>query len=184
MAEKKTKPRRPARRYKPEEKAAARAMYEMDPKMTLVKVSEATGIPFETLKSWAAAERGRGGKWAKVAEGVSVEAHLLANKHKTTMQELGPSLSLQNQDEAERQTTELAAVEARTNIITRHRTEWNAPRQLAYEAVKTRDYNKAKLAKIAAETLKIVQEGERKAWGLDVGTGAAGDSITVTIERT
>ena len=183
MAEKKTKPRRPARRYKPEEKAAARAMYEMDPKMTLTRVSEATGIPFETLKSWAAGERGRAGRWVKASQGVTAEAHVMANKHRTTMEQLGPSLSLQDTEGAEKQTAELAAVEARTNIITRHRTEWNAPRQLAYEAVKTRDYNKAKLAKIAAETLKIVQEGERKAWGLDVGSGS-GDAITVTIERT
>ncbi len=175
-------PKRPARRYAPEEKAAARALYEMNPKISLMQVARDTGIPAETIKSWAAGERGNGGKWVKIAEGVTEEAHLLANKHKTTLRELGPSLSLHdNTEEAERKTSELAAVEARANIITRHRTEWNAPRQLAYEAVKNRDMDKAKLAKIAAETLKIVQEGERKAWGLDVN----GDNkITVTIERT
>lgn len=173
--------RKPRRMYTPEEKAAARALYEMTPKMSLPMVADQVGIPVETIKSWACGERGNGGRWAKIAEGVTEQAHLLANKHKTTLAELGPSLSMQDTEAAEKQTSGLAAVEARASIIGRHRTEWNAPRQLAYEAVKTRDINKAKLAKMTAETLKLVQEGERKAWGLDVG----GDNkITVTVERT
>jgi hypothetical protein len=42
-------------------------------------------------------------------------------------------------------------------------------------------FDRAKLAKITAETLMIVQNGERKAWGLDVGELPAG--AVVVIER-
>lgn len=168
------------RRYSPEERAAARALYEFDPKKSLRKVAAETGIPYETISSWAAGQRGNGGKWNKLVDGMSEEAHLLANKHRTRLSELGPSLSVEQEVVAEKETVELAAVEARAKIIERHRTEWNAPRTLAYEAIKGRDMDKAKLAKIAAETLKLVQEGERKAWGLDVG---ADNRVTVTVER-
>ena len=34
------------------------------------------------------------------------------------------------------------------------------------EALANKDFNAAKLAKITAETIKIRQEGERRAWGI------------------
>ena len=63
----------------------------------------------------------------------------------------------------------------RAEVISRHRQEWRAVFLLRNEAIKERTYapensdRKAKLAKIIAETTRIQQEGERKAWGLDVG---------------
>lgn len=62
----------------------------------------------------------------------------------------------------------------RAEVISRHRQEWRAVFLLRNEAIKERTAapdkadKKARLAKIIAETTKIQQEGERKAWGLDV----------------
>ncbi len=58
------------------------------------------------------------------------------------------------------------AGEGKNAIIRRHREEWNKIRLLVDDAVTEQDAEAAKLAKITAETLKIRQEGERKAWGI------------------
>lgn len=83
-----------------------------------------------------------------------------------------------------REGNEVAAIKAqvareesealRAEVIARHRQEWRAVVVLRNEAIKERTAapdkadKKARLAKIIAETTKIQQEGERKAWGLDV----------------
>ena len=59
------------------------------------------------------------------------------------------------------------AAEEKANVVQRHRDEWKQQEDLAKEAVANKDFELAKLAKITAETIKIRQEGERKAWGLD-----------------
>jgi len=58
-------------------------------------------------------------------------------------------------------------VNQRAEVIARHRREWAVVRGLSGEAIKGRDFERAKLAKITSETIKIVQDGERRAWGLD-----------------
>ena len=62
------------------------------------------------------------------------------------------------------------------------RTEWAAARNQIYKALKSGDNEQAKLAKLAGETLKLVQEGERKAWGLDGGENEPGQ-VRIVIER-
>lgn len=71
-----------------------------------------------------------------------------------------------------------AAIEAesdrRAAIQIKHRTEWNPVGTLIREAVRIRKTNskdavdKVRLAKMIAETLRMKQECERKAWGLDI----------------
>ncbi|HEX7641986.1 MAG TPA: hypothetical protein VF472_07190 [Burkholderiaceae bacterium] len=80
------------------------------------------------------------------------------------------------------QAVEDAAVDARAQILKRHRTEWVAPRNQIYKALKSTDIEQAKLAKITAETLKLIQDGERKAWGLDTGEMEQGQ-VRIVIER-
>ena len=58
------------------------------------------------------------------------------------------------------------AATAKAAVIERHRLEWDRHLQLLSEAMSSRDFDVAKLAKIMAETLRIRQEGERKAWGI------------------
>ena len=50
-------------------------------------------------------------------------------------------------------------------MLLRHREEWERHRPLTDEAL-SGDAEAVKLAKTVAETLKIRQEGERKAWGV------------------
>jgi len=69
------------------------------------------------------------------------------------------------------------ASDERAGVIARHRSEWGAVRSLVDEALAGRAddpvgaFNRAKLAKISAETLALKQVGERRAWGLDTFDG-------------
>lgn len=56
----------------------------------------------------------------------------------------------------------------RADVVQRHRDEWEEHKLIVDTAVGTRDFEAAKLAKITAETLRIRQEAERKAWSIDV----------------
>lgn len=58
------------------------------------------------------------------------------------------------------------AADAKAAVMLRHKAEWERHQALIDEALAAEDFDKAKLAKITAETLKIRQEGERKAWGI------------------
>ncbi|MEI6560158.1 MAG: hypothetical protein WCO00_17305 [Rhodospirillaceae bacterium] len=61
----------------------------------------------------------------------------------------------------------------RATVIGRHRQEWVEVAALRDEAIALRHedlsaaYGKARFAKITAEVVKLQQDGERKAWGLD-----------------
>jgi hypothetical protein len=69
----------------------------------------------------------------------------------------------------ERHTAELRRAEIRV----RHRKEWQQIAVLRQESLKRREsdlpeaFNRAKLAKIMAESLSIQQTGEAKSWGMD-----------------
>ncbi|MFD1558342.1 hypothetical protein ACFSHT_22380 [Paraburkholderia silviterrae] len=64
-------------------------------------------------------------------------------------------------------------------VVTRHRDEWDDHKQLVTNAIAEQDFGKAKLAKITAETLKIRQDGERKAWGLDSGQRTGDINVSI-----
>lgn len=73
------------------------------------------------------------------------------------------------------------AADEKVRVIQRHRAAWPVIKELNNAAVAKHDFEAAKLAKITAETEKIIQEGERKAWGIvdDAKTEIIG-GITVT----
>jgi len=58
----------------------------------------------------------------------------------------------------------------RADVVQRHRDEWEEHKDIVDTAIGTKDFEAAKLAKITAETLKIRQEAERKAWAIDQHT--------------
>jgi hypothetical protein len=58
-----------------------------------------------------------------------------------------------------------AAAEKGASVLRTHQAEWEAHRQRFGSAPE--DFELGKLAKISAEMLRIRQEGERRAWGLD-----------------
>lgn len=74
---------------------------------------------------------------------------------------IGPGCDL-----PERVTAIDKSAEEKVAIVRRHRKEWEDHKHLLDDAIKEEDYEKARLAKITAETIKIRQEGERKAWGI------------------
>ena len=59
-----------------------------------------------------------------------------------------------------------SAADRKAAVIMRHRDEWDKQQEISDRAMAAEDFELAKLAKITAETLKIRQEGERKAWGI------------------
>ena len=75
------------------------------------------------------------------------------------------------------------AILERGKVIDRHRREWAAPRKLIYDGVKTRDFDLCKIAKWTAETLQVIQNAERRAWGLDQPAEADSKNTVVVIER-
>lgn len=54
----------------------------------------------------------------------------------------------------------------KADVIQRHRDAWPKIKALNAQAIEAQDFNAAKLAKITAETERIIQDGERKAWGI------------------
>ncbi len=57
--------------------------------------------------------------------------------------------------------------EARARLLRQHQRDWVLPRALVAEAARYRDPGLGRLAKLLAETLGRVQEGERRIWGLE-----------------
>lgn len=73
------------------------------------------------------------------------------------------------------------AAGAKADVIRRHQLEWSEHKELIRQALADQNFEAAKLAKITAETLKIRQEGERKAWGLsDKAANESAGGITIT----
>ena len=80
----------------------------------------------------------------------------------------------QNQVPALVQASREESEDKRAEVTARHRSEWKNIAAIRNEALAIRNTNpdlamtKSKLAKINAETTAIQQQGERKAWGLDI----------------
>lgn len=170
-------------KYSDEAKAAARSLWEADPHLSLREVARETGIPYATISKWSkGGASGKEERWTKRGADMSERAQAAADTFRGKLAELGPEITTEQQNQAIADTAEETAVELRARVLERHRKEWNVPRALVQEAVKARDFNKAKLAKITSETLKIVQDGERKAWGIDSGPDGQ-TKVQVVIER-
>lgn len=163
--------------------AAARALYEGTPGMTFPQLAKETKIGTSTLQrkanedGWVKARDP-----AKLAE-MSVAAQEVADRFTGKVAEYGDEISADQKAAAVAETVQDTAVLERAKVLDRHRREWAAPRKLSYEAVQNRDFERAKLAKITAETLKIIQESERRCWGLDQPAEADSKNTVVVIER-
>lgn len=64
-----------------------------------------------------------------------------------------------------------AAADRTAAVVERHRQEWNEHRARFGSAPAS--FEDGKLAKISAEMLRLRQDGERRAWGLDADTAKA-----------
>ena len=59
-----------------------------------------------------------------------------------------------------------AAADRKASVIQGHRDAWPDIKALNRRAIAENDFDLAKLAKISAETERLIQDGERKAWGI------------------
>lgn len=170
-------------------RAAARAMFEGQPGATIDTVAAAVGVEAKLIRSWKA-----DGKWVvatRAAGAMSARAAELANNFKVKMSQLGTPLSDEvAAAEAAREVSQEFAADVRSEILARHRKEWAAPRKVAYEALQQAGkgdvaggFERAKLAKITAETLTLVQVGECRAYGLNHDARAGDGQTVVVVER-
>lgn len=183
---------RPHNHIPDERYAAARVLYETTPGMTFIKLAEETGMSVRALE-----ERSRGeGTWSKCPllpnSAMSERAQVVADVYTAKVADYGDDISKDQKLAAMRATAEDVAVDMRAQVLDRHRREWQPIRNRVYKQLdprtqmdeKTR-FEMSKTTKINAETLAILQLGERKAWGLDKpGEGDGGSQgVTVVIER-
>ena len=163
--------------------AAARALYESKPGMSYPLLAAETGIPKSILQ-----RRGLAEDWtkardpAKLAE-MSAAAQEVADRFNGKAAEYGDEISADQKAAAVAELVHDTAILERGKVIDRHRREWAAPRKLIYDGVKTRDFDLCKIAKWTAETLQVIQNAERRAWGLDQPAEADSKNTVVVIER-
>lgn len=152
----------------------ARALYESG-KMTVKQVATEIGTSCRTVERWARAD---GWERMKPTPKMTERAHRVASRLAETA-ENAPQHERQNALVA---ITEDEAVAQRAELITRHRAEWRIIGALINESVKGRDIERAKLSETLARSMKLKQDGERKAWGIDTGPDGQ-TKIQVVIER-
>lgn len=168
--------------------AAARAMWEGDPRISKAAVAEEMGIPYAMVDKWSkGGASGTGEKWCKrVDEGMSERAHAIADTYREKLTEFGDEPTIEQKKQAQDETVEDIALKLRAELIGRHRQEWSAIRNLLYKGMKqaadARGFEASKFAKISAETMKIMQEAERRSWGIDSGPDGQ-TKVQVVIER-
>lgn len=174
-------------------KATARALWEGIPNSSVASVSAELKVSEHQLQKWK-----REGGWVKTHHrmpGMSARAQAVADTYTEKVAEAvgatgEPSTSPVVTEAAQQAVSDGFAVDVRGQLLNRHRQEWQAPRKLAYDAIKVAGtpgadpvaaFEKAKLAKITAETLTLIQSGELRAYGMKPGDIDAG---AVVIERT
>lgn len=173
--------RSPRAQIAPDERyAAARAIYEGMPGMTFAKLAEETGLGKSTLERRANVECWKKNYTAANLPAMGEAAQKAADTYSGKVAEYGPEITDEQKAQVVAEVSTETAVDLRAQILDRHRREWAAPRKLAYEAMQKRDFELAKLAKINSETLRNIQDGERRAWGIDKANDG---TFTVVIER-
>lgn len=163
--------------------ADARAIYEGTHQLTMAELAEVTGIPKRVLSSHARAE-----SWAKqVKQGQSDEARQAVERF-AEWRALAAEVAAAPPAGASDAVPDLArpmVEDALSKLLERHKQELMAPRAISAEAIKIRNsdpdgaFQKAKLAKITAETLDLLHRAERRAWGIDDRETPQGSVIVI-----
>jgi hypothetical protein len=194
MSEAQTPQTPPADRH-----AAARALFESVPNIRFAEIAQQVGCAVADVRAWRKADAAAGHPWQIAHEwdeaALGERAMALAAKFREM-----PADALQGPQadevatEAEREARAVAdfsttvGVQVRAELLARHQQEWVGPRALIYQAMRVGKSNPAagfelgKLAKIAAETLTLVQAGELRSHGIK--PGEASDAPLVVIDRT
>lgn len=153
-------------------RATAKTLYEAG-RGTIKQIAAEIGVSSRTVERWSAADG-----WVRVTTTpeLSERAHRVASR----LAEIPEDAKPEERGRAVEAITEQQVVDERAELLVRHRREWQVSRVLLAEAVRERSTDKAKMAKVVAETTSITQKGERLAWGLDTDTGT---KVQVVIER-
>lgn len=132
--------------------SAARIKWESDPAMTDHGLAEILGVSKQAVE-----QQRKKNKWQKAGalQNVNERAQFAADN----LAKLG--LDKQKADSVN------AAVEIRAKLLEQHREDWKEHREQFTLPDIAANFELGKSAKITAEMLKIRQEGERKAYGLD-----------------
>lgn len=161
--------------------AAARIIYESVPGMSYLKLQEQTGISIRSLENRAAKEG-----WRKNVllpdKDMTGAAQDVADRYTERLADYGDEISAEHRHQSMAAVATELAVDLRGQVLDRHRKEWTAVRSLAYDSMKNRNFETAKLAKINSETLRNIQEGERKAWGLKDEVDPT-EGLTIVVQR-
>ena len=150
----------------------AKTLYEAG-RGTIKQIAAEIGVSSRTVERWSAAD---GWKRIQTTPELSERAHRVASR----LAEIPEDVKPHEREKAVTAVTEQQAIDERAELLVRHRREWQVSRALLAEAVRERSTDKAKMAKVVAETTSITQKGERLAWGLDTD---AGTKVQVIIER-
>lgn len=161
--------------------AAARALYEGTPGMSIATLAQQTGLGKSTLERRANSENWIKNFAASLLPTMAEDAQAAADRFNTKVADYGTEITTEQLEMAKQEVVVETAIDMRGQILDRHRREWAVVRGLIGEAVKDRNFDKAKLAKITSESMRNLQDGERKAWGIDKPDGES--KLTVVIER-
>jgi hypothetical protein len=189
------KPKQKQNRLSPERWLQARARYETDPTVTLGALAVEIGVSHTAVQAQAKRHQ-----WQKQSalEVLRTRAHREADNHiqgeelpKDFQEEINRLENMGTAKEQKRAAdvqlaydgADSVAVALRAKILNRHRREWGLVRRLLYLAARKKDKESALTAKYAGEGFKLLQEGERKAWGIEVGGIGEGQQVHVHIGR-
>lgn len=153
-------------------RATAKTLYEAG-RETIKQIAAEIGVSRRTVERWSALD---GWERVKNTQEQSERAHRIASR----LSEIPENAKLEEREKIIKEITEQQAIDERADLLVRHRREWQLSRVLMAEAVRDRSTDKAKMAKVIAETTSITQKGERLAWGLDTD---ACSKVQVIIER-
>jgi len=176
-----------------------RTLWESDPVITFAEIAEQLGVTRQCVR-----QRSVKDKWQKRLDMgvIEAKAHAVADSKVTENSREGGSQALPvymtpekltdrpahnrelpvipegSSPEQAGQIAEDAAVAKRAAVIERQRVEWNHVRKLTYDAIrlagKKGALESARYAKTVSEAMKLVQEGERRAWGMETEGGNGG----------
>lgn len=172
--------------------AHARRFWETTPRATFGEVAEMLGVSRQAVQKRAAKEGWKKGadmhavakKAHEVADSVSYreqqEAEKAASEEvRARALQIAEEIRQKNLEEAEK-----TAIELRARLLEMHRKEWSAVRKIVHGAISRSDFEMAKLGKIVSEATRIIQDGERRAWGLDVeNENSDSGEVRVVVER-
>ena len=152
-----------------ERKAAARRLYETAPGMTAKRLAGALGLSPETVAGWIHSEQWTPREGAENGLGALAENFARGTHHPPTGELVGASEADPGQQLVEVDPDS----QARAAVVRAHQQEWKAVRAQVYGAARAKDSEAMRRARTMAEALKIMQDGERAAYGItakDTGT--------------